>query len=50
MQLGVSSVREHLEGGMKKVEHYNGQKLNLSAQASKIKQAIAYEQSNDAGL
>jgi hypothetical protein len=49
MQLGVSSVREHLEGAMTKLDKFNKQKMALASQASKVKQALAYEGSSDAG-
>ncbi|DBA77355.1 TPA: hypothetical protein ACH3X2_000872 [Trebouxia sp. C0005] len=48
-QLGVSSVREHLEGAMTKLDKFNKQKMALASQASKVKQALAYEGSSDAG-
>ena len=49
MQLGVSSVREHLEGAMTTLDKFNKQKMALASQASKVKQALAYEGSSDAG-
>ncbi|DBA97424.1 TPA: hypothetical protein ACH3X1_015143 [Trebouxia sp. C0004] len=48
-QLGVSSVREHLESAMTKLDKFNKQKMALASQASKLKQALAYEGSSDAG-
>ena len=49
MQLGVSSVRQHLEEAISKLEKFNKQKMALASQASKVKQALAYEGSSDAG-
>lgn len=49
LQIGVGSVREHMEGAISKVEKFNRQKMALASQASKLRQALAYEGSNDAG-
>ena len=49
VQLGVSSVRQHLEEAISKLEKFNKQKMALASQASKVKQALAYEGSSDAG-
>ncbi len=49
LQLGVGSVREHMEGAISKLEKFNKQKMALASQASKVRQALAYEGSSDAG-
>ena len=38
-----------MEGAISKVEKFNRQKLALASQASKVKQAVEYERSSDAG-
>lgn len=48
MQLGISSVREHMDSLVSKAERFNKRKQALQSQASKLKQALAYERSSDA--
>lgn len=48
MQLGVSSVREHMDSLVSKAERFNKRKQALQSQASKLKQALNYERSSDA--
>ena len=48
MQVGVSSMREHMDSLVSKAEKFNKQKQAQASQASKLKQALAYETSSDA--
>ena len=48
VQLGVSSVREHMDSLVSKAERFNKRKQAQQSQASKLKQALAYERSSDA--
>ena len=48
MQLGISSVREHMDSLVSKAEKFNKRKQELQSQGSKLRQALAYEQSSDA--
>ncbi|KAL3149139.1 hypothetical protein ABBQ32_001975 [Trebouxia sp. C0010 RCD-2024] len=47
-QMGVSSVREHMDSLVSKAERFNKRKQALQSQGSKLKQAVAYERSSDA--
>ena len=48
MQLGISSVREHMDSLVSKAEKFNKHKQELQSQGSKLRQALAYERSSDA--
>ena len=48
LQLGVSSVREHMDSLVSKAERFNKHKQAQQTQASKLKAALDYERSSDA--
>lgn len=48
LQLGVSSVREHMDSLVSKAEKFNKRKQAQQTQASKLKAALDYERSSDA--
>ena len=49
VQLGVGSVREHMDSRISKAEKFSKQKQAQASQASKLKQVLAYERGSDAG-